>query len=474
MTYGGNTRMRTRVRRRRALAGGVAAVALALTASSASAATYSVLGQPNLASTTLASRCENPNARFNYLNEGFERFGPAGIAVAPDGRLFVTDFGGKRVLVWPNANALSACQPASAVIGAGSLEGPEAVAVDNDGFVYVADTLSHVVRIYRQNTVGGPYALHATLGTPGTPGPGMARMNFPRGLAVTGSSGPGGRLFVADDYNDRVLIFNAPFTDGEAAADSIGAGNNGGFSHPKAVAFAGGKLFVADYDKNRVLRFPGPFNDPATTYTANATFTGLNHPVDLAVGPDATLYVTDQGNQRVASYAVATEGGNRTAPTSAFSDHLGPEPLGVAVAPGGRVLVADYRRFRVLIRDPDSLPPGTDTTPPRLTLSAPARAKLGRSIRVDVGCNETCLASAKGKITVKTRRGGPRSFKLGDGAAYLPSAGRSSVDLSVPARARRAAKKALRRGGKATASIRIAAIDAAANQSTATRKISVR
>ena len=52
------------------------------------------------------------------------------------------------------------------------------------------------------------------------------RFNFPRGLAVD----PGGRLFVADDFNNRVLIFDPPFTNGEAAVDSIGAGSNGGFA----------------------------------------------------------------------------------------------------------------------------------------------------------------------------------------------------------------------------------------------------
>src|SRR5688572_9203429 len=85
---------------------------------------YSVLGQPNLAGTTLASRCPGANARFNRTNDGgFVMHGPSGIAVDPRGRLFVTDFGGKRVLTWPNFSALTACRTADGVIP--GLAGPE-------------------------------------------------------------------------------------------------------------------------------------------------------------------------------------------------------------------------------------------------------------------------------------------------------------------------------------------------------------
>jgi hypothetical protein len=69
------------------------------------------------------------------------------------------------------------------------------------------------------------------------------QFNFPRGLAVD----PGGRLFVADDFNNRVLIFDPPLTDGAAAADSIGAFANAGFNGPKGLAMFGHTLFVADY-----------------------------------------------------------------------------------------------------------------------------------------------------------------------------------------------------------------------------------
>src|SRR4051794_15350716 len=80
---------------------------------------YRVLGQPDLASTSLATRCPGVNSRFNFKNDGgFEMFGPAGIAIDPRGRLFVTDYGGQRVLTWPNFAALQLCSAADGIIGA--------------------------------------------------------------------------------------------------------------------------------------------------------------------------------------------------------------------------------------------------------------------------------------------------------------------------------------------------------------------
>jgi DNA-binding beta-propeller fold protein YncE len=295
-----------------------------LVAAQATAAPYRVLGQPTLASTTLASRCASANARFSFSTAGgFNMYGPSGIAVDPRGRIYVTDFGGRRVLTWPNANALQTCQMAESVIGANDLSGPEAVAIDfrsRTATVFVADTLNHTVKAY-QRTVVGTWVRTVTLGTPGIPGNAMNQFNFPRGLAFDAN----GRLFVADDFNKRILIFSPPFTNGKVASDSIGAFANGGFSSPKGLAMIGDTLFVADYYNNRVLRFTGPFTTPNQVYTATGVFTGLYHPIDLVVHPDGSLLVTDQGNRRMARYANAVWSESQSVPTGVFAEYMNPE-----------------------------------------------------------------------------------------------------------------------------------------------------
>jgi mannan endo-1,4-beta-mannosidase len=337
-------------------------------ASASAATTYSLLGQPDLASTTLDSRCADPNAQFNFTNSaGFDMHGPSGIAIDPRGRVYVTDFAGKRVLSWPNFEALSQCLAADEVIGAGSLSGPEAVAIDiPTGTVFVADTLSHTVKGFRKNATG-IWQLSVTLGQQGVSGAAMNRFFYPRGLAIDSRS----RLFVADDYNHRILLFDAPFTNNESAVDSIGAWGNGGFNHPKGLAISGETLFVADYDKNRVLRFTGPFTTPDQTYVASAVFTGLNKPVDLAVHPDGSLLVTDQGNVRIARYTDAIFSASKTRPTTTFADNLNPEPLGIAADRNGRIYMADYRAYRVLIRDE-----GVRKTPVSSNASVASKALL--------------------------------------------------------------------------------------------------
>src|SRR5205814_7491299 len=107
---------------------------------------------------------------------------------------------------WPDFDALATCGSADGVIGAGDLAGPEAVAIDYEsGLVFVADTLSHTVKGYRKKAAG--WTKVVTLGEENVPGAGFDHFNFPRGLGVD----PGGRLFVADDSNNRILIFDPPF-----------------------------------------------------------------------------------------------------------------------------------------------------------------------------------------------------------------------------------------------------------------------
>lgn len=332
----------------------------------ASAATaYRTLGQPTLQGGSLASRCTDPNARFNFLNDGgFEMHGPSGIAIDSRGRLFVTDFGGVRVMMWPNVDALGACDPAT-IIGAGNLVGPEAVVFDEKSkTLFVADTLNHVVHGFKQ--AGKTWSVSVTLGTFDA-GNGPDEFNFPRGLALDDD----GRLFVADDFNNRVQVFAPPFNDGDGAVDSIGASADGGFSHPKGLAMVGETLFVADYDNNRVLRFTGPFNTPDEVYTATATFTGVTKPVDVAVSGMGALLVTQQEIPAVATFFGAAWWDSDNTPDQVFIDFLNAEPLGVASDQAGRIYVADYRAYRVLIREER-----TRTTPVDPNATAATKALL--------------------------------------------------------------------------------------------------
>jgi beta-mannanase len=350
--------------------------------------TYSVLGQPALTDTTLATRCAGADAHFSYSDEFGEQYGPSGIVVAPDGRLFVTDYGGHRVLSWPSADALGACEPADMVIGAKSLDGPEALALDPAGNLYVADTVSQTVQIFAPKKAG--YTLSVTLGQHDTPGDTMSTFHYPLGLAIS----PTGQLFVADDANNRILIFQGPFTNGMSADDSISAGDNGGLDSTKTVAVLGDSLFVGDYNGNRVLRFTGPFATPDSVYQATAIFTGVVNPVDMGIGPNGSLYVDEQeiasGTPKVAVYTDAALSPSVSAPEEVITPPVAQQPLGIAIDRSGRLFISDYEDYRVLITGPAAAlaPADVRATPATATLLSYLAARAnqpGGSHQVIIG-----------------------------------------------------------------------------------------
>jgi mannan endo-1,4-beta-mannosidase len=91
----------------------------------------------------------------------------------------------------------------------------------------------------------------------------------------------------------------------------------------------------------------------------------------VAVHPDGSLLVTDQGSQRIARYRDAVWGAAAAAPHATFANHLSPEPLGIAADRSGRIYIADYQAFRVLIRKER-----VTTAPISPGISAAARALL--------------------------------------------------------------------------------------------------
>jgi hypothetical protein len=152
-------------------------------------------------------------------------------------------------------------------------------------------------------------------------GPEAKSMIDPRGLASDGT-----KLFVSDFAYNRVFIYNTIPTTNDAAADIVlgqpdmtsSTANNGGLSasslsSPRAVAVSGGKLFVADRTNNRVLiwnTIPTVNNQAAdvvlgqpnmTSGTANnggVTAHSLYNPNGVAV-INGKLYVADYNNNRV-------------------------------------------------------------------------------------------------------------------------------------------------------------------------------
>jgi sugar lactone lactonase YvrE len=113
---------------------------------------------------------------------------------------------------------------------------------------------------------------------------------FPYGVAVTHA----GDLYVADFFNHRVLEFDSPLTSDGVADHVFGQGNsftnnvsnNGGVSNnslslPRAASLdSTGNLYIADNNNNRIMMYDKPVNHPPVvvsgiTATPTAQYVGL-------------------------------------------------------------------------------------------------------------------------------------------------------------------------------------------------------
>ncbi|MBN2392639.1 MAG: TIGR03663 family protein [Anaerolineae bacterium] len=168
-----------------------------------------------------------------------------GIAVAPDGSLYVADTAQHSIWhISPEGELLSTWGEYG--VAPGQFNEPWDVAVDLSGNVYVADTWNHRIQKF---TAEGEFVLSwGQLGQIQAYDPaGNGLFYGPRGIAI----GPNGSIYVADTGNQRVQVFNA---EGVFLHEFGGAGNQSGqMSEPVGIAInETGEVFIADSWNQRV------------------------------------------------------------------------------------------------------------------------------------------------------------------------------------------------------------------------------
>jgi sugar lactone lactonase YvrE len=145
-----------------------------------------------------------------------------------------------------------------------------------------------------------------------------------------------------------------------------------GLAVPAGVAVAAdGTVFVAEDDGQTIRRIAADAAHTATVYAGTGTDGFANGPgagarfrwpLGLALGADGTLYVADSVNNAIraiapdAAHTVSTYAGIAS-PNGGFADGAGSaaqfnDPVAVAVAPDGAVLVADLYNNRIRRIDP--------------------------------------------------------------------------------------------------------------------------
>jgi sugar lactone lactonase YvrE len=252
-------------------------------------------------------------------------FAPDGIAFDADRRLLVADTYNHRVrridrdgvITTIAGTGTAAATGDGGLATAASLNGPQDVAVDRDGHIFIADTYNALVR-----RIDGAGVITTVAGSePGLGGDGgpatRALLNMPTALAVAAD----GAIYVSDAANSRVRRIAADGTIatvlGTGAGSGLGgagyAGDGGPSNQGKAFSAMGlqinraGHLYVSDSGNNRVrVVRDGIVTTLAGSGTsgfggdgATGTAAMLNTPHKIAAATDGRVFVADRANGRV-------------------------------------------------------------------------------------------------------------------------------------------------------------------------------
>jgi phospholipase C len=255
--------------------------------------------------------------------------GPGGVALDPDGDIWVADTGHDRVTEFTPSGHLVTSFGLATRFG-GGLDQPEGIATDAAGHIFVADTgHDQVIEFSPAGRV---------LVTFGSAGSGRGQLNEPVAVAVSSF----GDVWVADQGNSRVEEFTAA---GQYQA-SIPV------TTPAGVALdARGNLWVSspNYPDNTVEEFSPAGHQLLSFGTTQAGYGDFGNTGGIAVGPAGKIYVAQPDYGLVSVFSPAghfdTEFGLQPGTAKASEDLQFPQSL--AVTAKGQVWVADSGRNRI-------------------------------------------------------------------------------------------------------------------------------
>jgi tripartite motif-containing protein 71 len=257
---------------------------------------------------------------------------PFGVAVDPQGRVFVADDLNHRVVRFgPKSRYPYKARWGSYGTAPGQLAYPRAIAVDQAGQVYVTNTGNDRIDVFDRTG--------ALLRSFGASGRAPGQFNAPLGVSADAA----GFRAVADSVNGRIEILNPDGT--IAAVWGSPAPGPTILPNPVAVAFdATGNAYVLDQRRSRIVVFDRATGLPARMIGSQGSGPGnLLEPSALAIDAGGTIYVADTGNERIARF--------RTDGTYLGSHTDVGRTRGIAVTPDGARTYVAGTNSRITVYD---------------------------------------------------------------------------------------------------------------------------
>ncbi|XID94937.1 S-layer homology domain-containing protein [Paenibacillaceae bacterium WGS1546] len=263
---------------------------------------------------------------------------PMGVAVDDSGNLYISDTANGRIRKVDASGTISTVAGTGEYGYSGDggpatsaqLSSPNGVATDSDGNLYIADHSNHRIR---KVDGSGTISTIAGTGTRGYSGDGgaaaSAELNGPNSIAVDSS----GNLYIADFYNNRIRKVDALGTISTVAGIG-GSGYSGDgelatsaqLNSPAGVAVDRyGNLYIADTGNYRIRKVDesgiirtiagtGSFGDSGDG--GAATSAQLANPYGLAAASNEDLYIADVHSQRIRKLSIQAQTVSSFASTS--------------------------------------------------------------------------------------------------------------------------------------------------------------
>jgi sugar lactone lactonase YvrE len=266
--------------------------------------------------TTLAGRAGVSGSSDGAGSATFNR--PTGVAVDAGGNVYVADTNNNEIRKVTAAGIVSTLAGLAGVSGgndgtgsAASFNGPSGIVADATGNLYVADTLNHTIREVTPSgvvtTIAGLAGVSGFVDATGS----AARFHGPQGLALDAA----GSLYVADTNNNavrKVVTSNGAVATlaGQAGVvgNADGTNSQAQFYYPSGIAVdATGNLYVVDTDNHTLRQITplGAVSTPAGLAGSSGVADGVgslarfDFPTGVAVDGAGDVYIADTNNETV-------------------------------------------------------------------------------------------------------------------------------------------------------------------------------